>query len=259
MWIAAERRAVPDGHATHAGRHLGDADAWCGSRTRPRHSGQDKPAVMRWFAMIKMQAPFKPTYYPGSLLTEQFPHLAELSAQGRRRNEDAIRSRRAMRRCRCRFDLEGRRCTCRLPRRLSLSRVAGRRGRPGQDRRARPPVPRSDRQGRARPDAARLDRRVRLSQCPAARGGGARDGRGGGPARAGRRRRRLDLDQRRRGPGARPGSGSAPTASWPSWKPISRSPTPRSKAISAPSPTRSTFPSCSTPTRSSSARTCRST
>ena len=39
---------------------------------------KDRPAVTRWFAMLKMQAPFKPTYYPGSLLTEQFAHLAEL-------------------------------------------------------------------------------------------------------------------------------------------------------------------------------------
>lgn len=38
----------------------------------------NRPAITRWYAMLKMQAPFKPTYYPGSLLTEQFPHLAEL-------------------------------------------------------------------------------------------------------------------------------------------------------------------------------------
>lgn len=42
------------------------------------HLWADKPAVLRWFATIKLQAPFRPTYYPGSLLTEQFPHLAEL-------------------------------------------------------------------------------------------------------------------------------------------------------------------------------------
>jgi glutathione S-transferase len=39
------------------------------------------PAITRWLAMIKMQAPFKPTYYHGSLLTDQFPHLAELKRQ----------------------------------------------------------------------------------------------------------------------------------------------------------------------------------
>lgn len=39
------------------------------------------PTVVRWFALIKMQAPFRPTYYPGSLLTEQFPHLAEMRRQ----------------------------------------------------------------------------------------------------------------------------------------------------------------------------------
>jgi glutathione S-transferase len=36
---------------------------------------QDVPAVTRWFELIKMQAPFRPTYYHGSLLTEQFEHL----------------------------------------------------------------------------------------------------------------------------------------------------------------------------------------
>lgn len=39
------------------------------------------PSAVRWFALIKMQAPFRPTYYPGSLLTEQFPHLAEMRRQ----------------------------------------------------------------------------------------------------------------------------------------------------------------------------------
>ncbi len=39
------------------------------------------PVVVRWFALIKMQASFRPTYYPGSLLTEQFPHLAEMRRQ----------------------------------------------------------------------------------------------------------------------------------------------------------------------------------
>ncbi len=42
------------------------------------HLWKHKPSIARWVAMIKLQAPFKPTYYPGSLLTEQFPHLAEL-------------------------------------------------------------------------------------------------------------------------------------------------------------------------------------
>lgn len=42
------------------------------------------PPVMRWFETIKMQAPFRPTYYPGSLLTEQFPHLAEIRKRSTR-------------------------------------------------------------------------------------------------------------------------------------------------------------------------------
>lgn len=42
---------------------------------------QDSAAVTRWLALIKMQAPFKPTYYHGSLLTDQFPHLVELKRQ----------------------------------------------------------------------------------------------------------------------------------------------------------------------------------
>ena len=45
------------------------------------HLWQDKPAVANWFAAIKTQPAFGPTYYPGSLLTEQFPHLAELKAR----------------------------------------------------------------------------------------------------------------------------------------------------------------------------------
>ncbi len=45
------------------------------------HLWANVPAVVRWFALIKMQAPFRPTYYPGSLLTEQFPHLAEMRRQ----------------------------------------------------------------------------------------------------------------------------------------------------------------------------------
>ncbi|MGE0627184.1 MAG: glutathione S-transferase family protein [Hyphomicrobiaceae bacterium] len=36
----------------------------------------DRPAIAHWYQLLKLQPPFKPTYYPGSLLTEQFPHLA---------------------------------------------------------------------------------------------------------------------------------------------------------------------------------------
>jgi glutathione S-transferase len=35
------------------------------------------PRVKRWFDNIRAHAAFKPTYYPGSLLSERFPHLRE--------------------------------------------------------------------------------------------------------------------------------------------------------------------------------------
>ncbi len=37
----------------------------------------DLPRVRRWFDEIRAHPAFKPTYYPGSLLTERFPHLRE--------------------------------------------------------------------------------------------------------------------------------------------------------------------------------------
>jgi glutathione S-transferase len=37
----------------------------------------DRPAIGRWYAAIRAQPAFKPTYYPGSLLTEIFPHLRD--------------------------------------------------------------------------------------------------------------------------------------------------------------------------------------
>jgi glutathione S-transferase len=43
---------------------LGEAGAW-----------QDLPHVERWFEAIRTYPAFAPTYYPGSLLTERFPHL----------------------------------------------------------------------------------------------------------------------------------------------------------------------------------------
>ena len=42
------------------------------------HLWHGTPSVVRWFDAIKAQPQFKPTYYPSSLLTEQFPHLAAL-------------------------------------------------------------------------------------------------------------------------------------------------------------------------------------
>ena len=35
----------------------------------------DLPRVQRWYDAIRAHPAFKPTYYPGSLLTERFPHL----------------------------------------------------------------------------------------------------------------------------------------------------------------------------------------
>jgi glutathione S-transferase len=37
----------------------------------------DLPHVKRWFDNIRAHAAFTPTYYPGSLLSERFPHLKE--------------------------------------------------------------------------------------------------------------------------------------------------------------------------------------
>jgi glutathione S-transferase len=38
---------------------------------------QDLPRVVTWFENIRAQPAFKPTYYPGSLLSERFPHLRQ--------------------------------------------------------------------------------------------------------------------------------------------------------------------------------------
>ena len=40
-----------------------------------------KPAIARWLKLIRAHPAFKPTYYPGSLLTEKYPHLAVLREQ----------------------------------------------------------------------------------------------------------------------------------------------------------------------------------
>lgn len=39
----------------------------------------DLPRVAKWYELIRAQPAFKPTYYPGSLLTERFPHLRKAS------------------------------------------------------------------------------------------------------------------------------------------------------------------------------------
>jgi glutathione S-transferase len=41
---------------------------------------QDLPRIVTWFANIRAQPAFAPTYYHGSLLSERFPHLREKTA-----------------------------------------------------------------------------------------------------------------------------------------------------------------------------------
>ena len=36
---------------------------------------QDLPRVQHWYDAVCRHPAFRPTYYPGSLLTERFPHL----------------------------------------------------------------------------------------------------------------------------------------------------------------------------------------
>jgi glutathione S-transferase len=38
---------------------------------------QDLPRIVKWFDTIRAHPAFQPTYYPGSLLSERFPHLRE--------------------------------------------------------------------------------------------------------------------------------------------------------------------------------------
>ena len=45
------------------------------------HMWAAKPAVARWFEALRAHPAFVPTYYTGSLLTEQYPHLADLRTQ----------------------------------------------------------------------------------------------------------------------------------------------------------------------------------
>jgi glutathione S-transferase len=42
----------------------------------------DRPAIPRWLEAIRAHPAFKPTYYFGALLTEKYPHLAELKKTG---------------------------------------------------------------------------------------------------------------------------------------------------------------------------------
>jgi glutathione S-transferase len=48
------------------------------------HMWADRPAVGRWYDAIRAHPAFKPTYYPGSLLTEIFPHLQEKRSGGQK-------------------------------------------------------------------------------------------------------------------------------------------------------------------------------
>jgi glutathione S-transferase len=41
---------------------------------------RDLPGVKRWYEAIRAHPAFAPTYYPGSLLTERFPHLRKSAA-----------------------------------------------------------------------------------------------------------------------------------------------------------------------------------
>jgi|SRR5665213_1015669 len=41
----------------------------------------DLPRIVTWFDNIRAHPAFKPTYYPGSLLSERFPHLKEKTAK----------------------------------------------------------------------------------------------------------------------------------------------------------------------------------
>lgn len=50
---------------------LGQQTAW-----------QDLPRVQSWYDAICAHPAFRPTYYPGALLTEHFPHLKEKVQQG---------------------------------------------------------------------------------------------------------------------------------------------------------------------------------
>ncbi len=42
---------------------------------------RDLPRVVTWFDAIRAHPAFKPTFYPGSLLSERFPHLKERTAK----------------------------------------------------------------------------------------------------------------------------------------------------------------------------------
>lgn len=47
---------------------------------RLAHMWDDRPAIGRWLEAIRAEPAYAPTYYPGSLLTEKYPHLRETLA-----------------------------------------------------------------------------------------------------------------------------------------------------------------------------------
>lgn len=47
---------------------------------RLAHMWADKPSIGHWLDAIRAEPAFAPTYYPGSLLTEKYPHLRETLA-----------------------------------------------------------------------------------------------------------------------------------------------------------------------------------
>lgn len=47
---------------------------------RLAHMWSDKPVIAIWLDAMRAEPAFEPTYYPGSLLTEKYPHLRETLA-----------------------------------------------------------------------------------------------------------------------------------------------------------------------------------
>ena len=52
------------------------------------HLWDGAPAIGSWLDRIRATPPFAPTYYHGALLTEKYPHLANLRATGRNRRRN---------------------------------------------------------------------------------------------------------------------------------------------------------------------------
>lgn len=74
-WLMGERLSHPDIAFMPLIVRMDDIDLG--------HLWADMPEIGAWFDRIRGTAPFRPTYYHGSLLTEKYPHLAALR-EGRR-------------------------------------------------------------------------------------------------------------------------------------------------------------------------------